>query len=262
MTIRSFLFALMSLSTVILAVSLGMPEVAADSVSIVADQNVYALGETIGMTVSYMGGVHGDIKLSLEDVWGNIINEWTWSHANSDPFQQSVSYTPMNPGTYMIRALHQPHHMEPPASASTQVAVWSAKIVNLEYSSTVDAGKPVDISAIVDYYFTQATQVKLELWSNSENKKMATLTESMNGQGRSTLTLTNVVFEMAQTQDLTAQISYMSPSGKWKSDAQGSSYSSKVTVVPEFYVAPALILLVALLNIGVLSKHLAGKHVT
>jgi hypothetical protein len=37
--------------------------------------------------------------------------------------------------------------MEPPASATTQVAFWSAQVVNLQYSNPIDAGKPVNIEA-------------------------------------------------------------------------------------------------------------------
>lgn len=261
MRIRAYLFALMALSMIV-SLSMSAPTVGADSVGLMVDQNVHALGEAIGMSISYMSGVHGDMKLSLEDASGNVIYEWTWDHANSDPFQQSVSYVPANAGMYTIRVMHEPHHMEPPASASTQVAVWSAKIRGLEYAGTIDAGKPVDVKAMVDYYFTQPTQMKLSLWSNTEKREMATVTQSMNGQGSATLTMTGVVFTKAESQDLTASIAYMSPSGGWIADTQGSTYSSNASVVPEFTVTPALMLLTSLLSLGVLTRRLTRKHAT
>lgn len=131
--------------------------VAAESITIATDQPVHSLGEQVTITLSYIGGIHGDVKLSIDDASGNKMNDWTWSHASSDPFQQSVSYTPTNAGTYTIKAVHQPHHMEAPVSSSAQVAFWSARINSLDYASLVDSGKPVDIKVSVTYYFTQPT---------------------------------------------------------------------------------------------------------
>jgi len=259
---RSYLLVLMALSLAYFWLVTTTPIVAADSITVAVDKDVHALGEAFGITVSYMGDVHGDMKLSLEDASGIVINEWTWDHASSDPFQQSVSYAPTNAGAYTIKALHQPHHMEPPITASVQVAVWSAKILGLEYANAVDAGKPVDVKASISYYFTQPTPVKLELWSSSESKSLATLTQTMIGQGTTTLTFTNVVFSTVQSQDVTAQISYQSPSGNWIGDASGGTYAAKVTVVPEFAVTPALILLLTLLSTGLLLKRVARKHTT
>lgn len=54
----------------------------------------------------------------------------------------------------------------------------------------------------------------------------------MNGQGTATLALSNVVFSTTQTQDVTARISYQSPSGSWVGDVTGGSYNGQVTVVP------------------------------
>lgn len=259
MKIRDLLLALMALSLIAMGLGIGAPLVTADSISVTADQPVHALGEQVAITVSYGGGVHGDVKLSIESSSGTVMNQWTWNHASSDLFQQSVSYTPANPGGYTIKALHQPHHMEPPVSASAQVAFWSTRILNLEYVDTVDAGKPVNIKATVSYYFTQPTEVKLELWSNSESKNLGTITQTMNGQGTATLTLPNVIFSSAQTQDVTARVSYQSPTGSWINDPIGATYTSKVTVVPEFAVTPALILLLLLLSIGLIRKQTTGK---
>ncbi len=256
---RNHLLVLLAISLATMALTVSTPGVSADSMSVAADQMVYALGEPVTMTVSYMGGVHGDVNLSFEDSSGNMINQWTWSHASSDPFQQTVSYTPTSAGSYSIQALHKPHHMEPPVSASAQIAVWSAQIVNLDYASTVDAGKSVDVRATVNYYFTQPTQVKLELWSNSEDKNLGTVAQSMNGSGTSTLTIPNVVFSSVQSQDVTARISYQSPTGSWINDAAGASFNGKVTVVPEFAVTPALILVLSLLGVGLFRKQIVRK---
>jgi len=206
-----------------------------------------------------MGGVQGDVNLSIEDSSGIMMNSWTWGHASSDPFQQTVSYTPTSPGGYTVRAVHQPHHMEPPASSTAQVAFWSARILSLQYSTPVDAGKPVDIEATVSYYFTQPTQVRLELWSNTENKNLGTLTQTMNGHGTTTLTLTNIVFTTVQDQDVTARIYYQSPSSGWINDVTGASYSTKVTVVPEFEVTPAILLLLSFVALGLLRRRLTRR---
>jgi hypothetical protein len=259
MKVRDFLLALLALSSATMAITIATPGVAADSFNVTADQPVHALGEQVTMTVSYTGGVHGDVKLSIEDSSGNVVNQWTWSHPSSDPFQQSVSYSPANAGTYVIKALHQPHHMEPPSSAYAQVAFWSARILNLEYNNKVDAGKPVDIKATVSYYFTEPTQVKLEIWSNSENKNLGTLMETMNGQGTTALTLRNMVFSSVQSQDVTARISYQSPKASWINDTTGGTYTAKVTVVPEFAVTPALILSLTLVSIALLRKQTTRK---
>ncbi len=232
----------------------GTPLVAADSINVGVDRAVHALGESVDVTVAYMGGVHGDVKLSIADSYGTLMKEWTWNHASSDPFQQSVSYAPTNPGAYDIKALHQPHHMEPPASATTQVAVWSARILNLEYPNTVDAGTAVEIKATVQYYFTQATQVKLELWSNTENKDLGTLAQTMSGQGTAVLTLTGVTFTSIQNQDITARIYYQTPTANWINDLTGGSYATKVTVVPEFTATPMLMILATLLSMAVIRK--------
>jgi len=220
---------------------------------------VHALGEEVVMSISYMGGVHGDVKLAIQDSRGNMMNEWTFNHASSDPFQQSVSYTPTSPGTYTIQAMHQPHHMEPRASSSARVAVWSAKVTGLEFGNSVDIGKPTTVTSAVSYYFTQPTQVRLELWSNSENKNLGTMSQTLKGQGTTTITMDNVVFSSAQSQNVTAQILYQMPNGRWANDASGSTYTGKVTVVPEFAVAPTILLVAALLSFGLLRKHVGRR---
>lgn len=232
MRLRNFLIVFVALSLVTGALTIAIPRVAADSISVTADQPVHALGDQVTMAVSYVGGVHGDVKLSMEDSSGSVVKQWSWSHASSDAFQQTVSYTPLNAGNFVIKAFHQPHHMEARVSASAEVAVWSARILNLEYANIVDAGKSVEVKATVIYYFTQPTQVKLDLWSDLENKTVGTVTQSMNGQGTATLALSNVVFSTTQTQDVTARISYQSPSGSWVGDVTGGSYNGQVTVVP------------------------------
>src|SRR3972149_5033130 len=163
----------LDLYIVLMAISLTslswlIPTVAADSIGVMTDQPVHALGEAVAITVVYMGGVHGDVELSVEDSPGAVMNQWTWNHASADPFQQAVMYSPVSPGTYTVKVLHRPHHMEPQASATTRVAFWSAQIVSLQYGNPIDAGKPVNIEATVRYYFTSPTQVKVELWSDSE----------------------------------------------------------------------------------------------
>jgi hypothetical protein len=250
------MFVILALVFVTLALANAATSVAAESITIATDQTVHSLGEQVKITVSYVGGTHGDVKLSIEDVSGNKMNDWTWSHASSDPFQRSVSYTPTNAGTYTIRALHQPHHMEAPVSTTAKVAFWSARIISLDYANSFDTGKPVDIKASVAYYFTQPTQVRLELRSNSENKNIGTLTTTMNGQGTAVLTLTNLTFSAIQIQNVTAQVSYQSPTDGWISDPIGGTYSAKVTVVPEFSTAPTLIVLFSLLSVGVLQRRL------
>lgn len=253
------MLVIVALLLMTIALANAATSVAAESITITTDQPVYSLGEQVTIMVSYVGGVHGDVKLSIEDASGNKINDWTWSHASSDPFQQSVSYTPTNAGTYTIKALHQPHHMEATVSSSAQVAFWSARITSLDYASSVDSGKPVDIKASVSYYFTQPTQIKLQLWSYTENKYLATFTETMNAQGTTILTLTGVTFSSIQSQDVTASISYQSPSGTWISDPTGGTYNAKVTVVPEFSVTPTLIVGFSLLAIGVLRRQSSRK---
>src|SRR3989337_4110867 len=106
---RSYLLVLMALSLAYFWLVTTTPIVAADSITVAVDKDVHALGEAFGITVSYMGDVHGDMKLSLEDASGTVINEWTWDHASSDPFQQSVSYTPTSAGGTTLTPLH-PHH--------------------------------------------------------------------------------------------------------------------------------------------------------
>ena len=253
MKVGNSLFILLMLVFATVMFGVATPSVAADSINVSADRPVYALGESVAVTVAYMGGVHGDVKLSMADSSGTVVKEWTWNHASSDPFQQSVSYAPANPGGYGIKALHLPHHMEPQASASTQVAVWSARILSLDYPNTVDAGTPVDIKATVQYYFTQATQVKLELWSNTEDKNLGTLAQTMSGQGTAVLTLTGVTFTSVQNQDITARIYYQTPTANWINDPTGGSYASKVTVVPEFTTTPMLMMLATLLSLAVIS---------
>ncbi len=206
------------------------PGIAGDAITVTVDQPIHALGEGVVIAVAYDGGVHGDIKLSFQDASGNTMNQWTWSQASSDPFKRTISYTPVNAGSYLIKSVHQPHHMEPSVSSTVQVALWSAQLLNLNYTRTVNAGKPIQVIATVSYYFTQPTPVKLELWSDLENKTVGTVTQSMNGQGTATLALPNVVF--SATQGVTARISYQSPSGSWMSDVTGGSYNGQVTVVP------------------------------
>lgn len=259
MKTRNAIFPILAILLATLALANVATSVAAESITITTDQPVHSLGEQVTITVSYVGVIHGDVKLSIENASGNKMNDWTWSHPSSDPFQQSVSYTPTNAGIYTIKALHQPHHMEAPISSSAQVAFWSARISSLDYASSVDSGKPVDIKASVAYYFTQPTQVRLELRSNSENKNLGTLTATMNGQGTAVLTLTNLTFSSIQIQDVTAQVSYQSPTGAWISDPTGGTYDAKVTVVPEFPSAPTLIVLFSLLSVGVLQRRLSRR---
>jgi len=239
----------------LVAVGILTPNAVADSISVAADQPVHALGEPVIMTVSYMGGVHGDIKLTFEDSVGTVMNEWTWDHASSDPFQQVVSYTPANAGTYNIKVLHQPHHMEPPASMSVQTSFWSARVVGMQYAGSVDAGKPLDLTATVNYYFTQPTQVKLELWSKSEGTMLGTITDTLNGQGTKAATFSGVQFTSIQDQEIEAQVHYQMPSG-WSHDTTGSTYSGKITVVPEFSQAPAVITAMILLSLAFLRRRI------
>ncbi len=226
-----------------------IPTVAADSISVMPDQAVQALGESISITVVYMGGVHGDVVLSVEDSAGAVMEQWTWDHASADPFQQTVTYSPVSPGTYSVKVLHRPHHMEPQASTTTQVAFWSAQIVSLQYGNPIDAGKPVNIEATVRYYFTSPTQVKVELWSNSEAKMLGTVTTLLNGQGTDVMTIENVRFTAVQDQDITARVYYQMPTTAWSHDGMAWSYSGKATVVPEFAATPALMLLLSLLSL-------------
>ena len=250
---------MLNLYVILMAISLTalaflIPQVAADSISVMTDQPVHALGESVAITVAYMGGVHGDVKLSVKDFSGTVMKEWTWNHASADPFQQTVTYSPVSPGTYTVEALHRPHHMEPQASATTQVAFWSAQIVNLQYSNPIDAGKPVNIEATIRYYFTSPTQVKVELWSDSEAKMLGTLTTALNGQGTDAMTLENVQFTTVQDQDITARVYYQMPTAAWSHDSTTWSYSGKATVVPEFATTPTLMLLLSLLSLLFIRK--------
>jgi len=245
---------MMTISLATLALAVMTHAVAADSISITTDQPVHALGESVALTVSYMGGVHGDVDLSFVDSSGGVMNQWSWNHASSEPFQQTVSYAPPRPGTYTVDVMHRPHHMEPPASASAQVAFWSARIVNLEYSDTVDAGKPVNVDATVSYYFTFPAQVKIELWSDSEGKMLGALTETLNGQRTETMTLSNVQFTSVQRQDITARVYYQTPTGGWSHDATGWNYSGKVAVAPEFATTPAIMLLLSLASLLIIRE--------
>lgn len=254
MNIRRPMFVVVAVLVGILALAYATTGVGAESITITTDQPVHSLGEQVAITVSYGGGTHGDIKLSIQDASGNMLSDWTWSHAASDPFQQSVSYTPTTPGMYTMKALHQPHHMEPPVSYTAQVAFWSARINSLDYPRSVDSGKPIDIKASVTYYFTQPAQVKLELISNSDGKSFGTITTTMNGQGTAVLTLANVTFSSIQTQDFIALVTYQTPSGAWMSDPTYGTYSGKVTVVPEFSTVPSLILIFSLLSVGILRR--------
>ena len=258
---------MLNLSVIVMAISLVMltsvfstSSVAADSISVMTDQPVHALGESVGITVAYTGGVHGDVSLSLEDSSGAVMNQWSWNHASADPFQQTVSYAPSNPGIYTVKVVHQPHHMEPPASATTQVAFWSAQVVNLQYSNPIDAGKPVNIEATVRYYFTSPTEVKIELWSNSKGKLLGTLTKTLNGQGTETIMLTNVQFTSVQNQDIVVRVHYQTPTAGWSHDTTGWSYNEKVTVVPEFEATPALMLLLSLLGPLFIRKRTASRR--
>jgi hypothetical protein len=249
----------LDLYVVLMAISLTtlsslIPTVAADSISVMTDQPVHALGESVAITVVYMGGVHGDVKLSVEDSSGAVMNQWTWNHASADPFQQTVAYSPASPDTYSAKVLHRPHHMEPQASATTQVAFWSAQIVSLQYGNPIDAGKPVNIEATVRYYFTSPTQVKVELWSDSEAKMLGSLATAMNGQGTEAMTLENVQFTTVQDQDITARVYYQMPTAAWSHDGTTWSYSGKATVVPEFATTPALMLLLSLLSLLLIRK--------
>lgn len=251
---------LMAVSLVMLALAFSTSSVAGDSISVMTDQPVHALGESVGITVAYVGGVHGDVNLYLEDSSGVIMNQWSWNHASADPFQQTLSYAPSNPGTYTVRAAHQPHHMEPPASATTQVAFWSAQIVDLRYSNPIDAGKPVNIEAAVRYYFTSPTEVKVELWSNSEGKLLGTIIKTLNGQGIETIVLTNIQFTSVQNQDIVARVHYQTPAAGLSHDSTGWTYNGKVTVVPEFEAAPVLMLLLSLLGSLFIRKRTASRR--
>jgi len=236
-----------------------IPAVAGDSISVMTDQPVHALGESVAIRVAYMGGVHGDVRLSVEDSSGAVMNQWTWNHASADPFQQTVSYTPPSPGAYTVKAVHQPHHTEPPASATAQVAFWSAQIVNLQYSNPIDAGKPVSMEATVRYYFTSPTQVKVELWSDSEGKMLGAFSKTLNGQGTENIALTNVQFTSVQNQDIIARAYYQMPTTEWSHDTTGWSYNGKVTVVPEFAATPAVMLLLSLLSVLFIGKRTLRK---
>lgn len=251
---------LMATSLVVLTLVFSTSSVAADSIELMTDRPVHALGEPVGITVAYTGGVHGDVNLSLEDSSGAVMNQWSWNHASADPFRQTVSYVPSNPGTYTVKVVHQPHHMEPSASASVQVELWSAQIANLQYIDTVEAGKPVNIEAAVSYYFTSPTEVKVELWSNSEGKLLGMLTKTLNGQGTETIMLTNVQFTSVQNQDIVARVHYQTPTAGWSHDTTGWSYNGKVTVVPEFEATPALMLLVSLLGLLFIRKRTTSRR--
>ena len=126
--------------------------------------------------------------------------------------------------------------------------------MNLEYSDTVDAGKPVNVDATVSYYFTSPAQVKVELWSDSEGKMLGALAETLNGQGTETMTLTSVQFTSVQNQDIAARAYYQMPSGLWSHDATGWDYNGKVAVAPEFATTPAVMLLLSLLSLLLIRK--------
>jgi len=261
MNIAKLSAVLMAICLIALASASSSPLVAADSISLVTDQPVHALGESVAITITYMGGVHGDAKLSVEDSLGAVMNQWTWNHASADPFQQTVSYAPSNPGAYTINAVHRPHHMEAPASASVQVAFWSAKIVKLEYNDTADAGKPVDIEATVSYYLTSPAQIKVELRSDSEDRMLGSVTSTQNGQGTEIMTLTNIQFTSVQNQDITARVYYQMPTAEWSHDTTGSSYNGNLTVTPEFAATPALMLLLSLLSLLFIRKRTVRRRI-
>lgn len=261
MNVAKLSVVLMAVCLIALALASSSPLVGADSISLVTDQPVHALGESVAITIAYMGGVHGDVKLSVEDSLGAVMNQWAWNHASADAFQQTVSYAPPNAGTYTVNAVHRPHHMEAPTSASVQVGFWSAKIVKFEYNDTADVEKPIDIDATVSYYLTSPAQIKVELWSNSEDRMLGSVTSTRNGQGTEIMTLRNIQFTSVQNQDITARVYYQMPTAEWSHDTTGWSYNGKLTVAPEFAATPALMLLLSLLSLLFIRKRAVRRRV-
>lgn len=252
---------------VLLAFSFGfMPFAwaAADSISVAVPYEIYALGETIAVTVEYFGATHGDVKLSATNSKGANYGEWSWSHLGGETYAQAVTIKPTQAGGLTLEATHVPHHGEPAAKASKLISVWSARIVAFDVPGQANSTAPVRAQVTVLYSFTQSTKAQIEVWERTGNAKLGQVIVSLSGEGTKTYEIEFSAPASEQIWNLEARVHYEILNRGMLHDQSDWSASAKLQVIPEFSslagTASAMVLLLAMPLLLVLRQRRAQNE--